>query len=546
MASSSMSPASTSFGRLLKSSKVVSQFDASIPLVYTTHGGSKKRSDYGLKRALPKIKTAAIRVHSLDNSMTKLTDFSYAARERCFVEGFRESNVKVGGYAPGETIQEQRSRVRIAGEGAGACAWDKKGFQSIEDLKREARVGKQSQSVQEGTSSSSTRTDQVFRALIDSPKKGEAITSSSSFSPRPSSSRDAKPQPQSDLQFAPDYLQMSNSQFDRLLHDLEALRPKFLDYLRSNNIILPNPERQQLSDVLQKAKHVEQWGGIIDDFLAQELPARDKKTGSILRHDPKLNHIETSEHYAFGLTYATPNLYMSDQATRPLPVRWLDTANAKDSAGFRMTEVPGAPVSVLGTVSNVARAELPGTSTKWAADEQGNYIIDYGKGEARVEYAGIQHPSTKVGRASPDEQLYGVDVGLVDHPSKKPTIMDEDVVQLKLYKAGKAEGSLKPTRIGSPEWVRAGNTQTSMEDKVSRGDVTGVFGIQDSHSHRSIRPPGKNRYVGDPHIKGRKGQEQDAALKLLSECIDVACSHQNGMLTPAHTDSLTELNNKRR
>ncbi|KAK9896736.1 hypothetical protein P389DRAFT_83509 [Cystobasidium minutum MCA 4210] len=510
MASQTAAQASTSFGRLLKSSKVVSQFDASIPLVYTTHGGSKKRSDYGLKRALPEIKTAAIRVHSLDNSMTKLTDFSYAAREHCFVDGFRESNVKAQGHAHGQSLLEQRSSLMTAGEAPGGCAWDKNGFQSVEELKSIAKGGK---TAQKGAAAKrNERAKQAFQAIIDS-------SSTSSSSEGIATTEDASsPSSQEPLQFAPDYAHMSESRFKRFLSQLEELGPKFRDWLlQTGRIDKREPIRVQLKELYAELNKTKGWGGVLDPFLAQELPAKDAQTGSVLNHDPKLDRLAPSEHYAFGLTYAAPNTYMSDQAIRPLPLRRLDNASSKENAGMTGGHNAGAgsPSIVLGTLTNVATHDQPKLATLWNTDAQGNYSLDYGRGAARVESASIQHPSTKHRERlnTPDEVLYGVDVKLVDDPSKKPTIMDEDVVSLKVYKAGKAEGSLKPKRIGSPEWVGSELSRTSAEDRIRTGDVQGLFKMQDSAAsgHRYIRYPSRGGYTGPSQVPGRKHQIREGS-----------------------------------
>lgn len=503
MASSSVSPASSSFGRLLKSSKVVSQFDPSIQLVYTTHGGSKARSDYGLKRALPKITTPAIRVHSLDNPLSKLTDFSYAAREKGFVDGFRESHVKIGGPTEGQSAVDHRARLRMVGQTPEGCSWDKKNFLTIQDLKKKAKEGK---SVKLSAETLQIRSKQGLEALFNS---------SASSAGKPSGSTEATvtstPEYQEQLQFPPDYLHMSDAQFHKFLHKLAELRPKFIEYLRSK-LPTQDPNRQFYVDMLYQAQHPERLGAIITEFLAVELPAFSPDKKGPLQHDPRQDTLQPSEHYAFGLTYAAPNLYMSDQATRPLPLRLLDNVARGRDAAFSVGDSNAAPGIVLSTITPIKSDQRPSEATKYDTDTDGAYQIDYGRGLARIEHAYIRHPgSTDRGKKeSPDEILYGVETDQVDNPFKKPTVLDEQVVQLKSYKAGSGQGKLKPKRIGSREWVSSVVSGSTNEENVRSGRVHQIFGVEDK-----IRAPS---YLGTessqvPRRSWSRSRTEDASAK---------------------------------
>lgn len=492
MASSSMSPASTSFGRLVKSSKVISHFDPSIPLVYTSHGGSKKRSDYGLKRALPKIKTAAIRVHSLDNSMTNLTDFSYAAREHCFVGGFRESNVKVGGPQVSESVEHQRSRIQAAGQAAGACAWDKKSFQSISDLKKKLRTGDLD------ATTLTARAQQGFEALVgpavpSTRDSGSSVDKAGSLQD-PSITDAIK----ASLRFPQDYLHMSEAEFKHFLSKLKQLQPKFTEYLKTIGFMTESGRQLQI-DLLKVAESAADRLGVIDDFLAQELPALEAGSKKPLAHDPKLDHITSKQHFAYGLTYASPNLYMSDQVTRPLPIRALEMSSSGESA---FGNKGGKAVAALGTISITPRTELKDVYTAWHIDADSAYNINHGKQEARVEYAHIQDPALmSQNRSSPDETLYGVKIDEIDNPSNRPTVIDENVVGLKLYKSGQGKGSLRPKRIGSAEWVETSVERPQMATAIESGDLAGLF-----ETEPRIRAPRNGLFMNPASIPGRKSQ----------------------------------------
>lgn len=513
MASSSMSPASSSFGRLLKSSKVVSQFDPSIPLVYTTHGGSKKRSDYGLKRALPKITTAAIRVHSLDNSMTKLTDFTYAAREHSFVKGFRESNVKLAGPDQTTSLEGQRDRIKAAGQPAGACAWDKKNFQSIEDLKRKARYGDSSRYVKQDSATLSAREKQGLRALLAPASSSEAQASSSASDAAPLQSTSSQDELLPELRFPQDYLHMSEAEFNKFLVHLQKLQPKFVEYLRTSGYTGETGRILQ-KDILASTERPGDKLGLIDDFLAQEMPALEAESKIPLPYDPKLNHIESQQHFAYGLTYASPNLYMSDQATRALPARLLDVAIAKDDKSSAFQGGPGQPVAILGLISSVRATEAPRTPTAWHVDSSGKSNMEFGRGLARIEHAYVQPPEKQRRAESPDEVLYGVEVDEIDNPSKRPTIVDKGVVNVRVYRAGEGQGSLRPKRIGSQEWVEAKVERSRMEQAVESGNVGNIFQLS------NIEPPRQGRFQNASYIPGRKiqrnPQKSDPADALLS------------------------------
>lgn len=145
MHASTSASASTSFAKLLKNSKVVSQHDPAIPsLVYTSHGGSFKRSDFGLKRALPRMKSPAIKVASLDSPTMKLTDFEYGSRELQFVKRWREAGYGISGADPSESFgsQGEEESLAIVSEQPGACTWDRDSFQTVQDLKDYAKTGK--------------------------------------------------------------------------------------------------------------------------------------------------------------------------------------------------------------------------------------------------------------------------------------------------------------------------------------------------------------------------------------------------------------------
>lgn len=512
-ASSSVSPAASSFGRLLKNSKVISQFDPSIALVYTSYGGSKKRSDYGLKRALPKIKTPAIRVHSIDSSLTKLTDFDYAAKEYTFVNRIKESNVKISGPSTARSAEGARLRMSAVGHAPGGSAWHKNSFESIKDLKERVRTGKTKAERKQSLEELFSRRSTVVNALtssgnVDSDSHlAESSSSTSSQQPSTSVNGDSEGTGILDIStaseeklpsFPPDYLSMSPLKFEQFIQDLQTLRPAFLEYI-GTRLELGAKGTPFLWSVLNSArtKQPNVIGTLVDDFLAQHMPSPSATTDSSKnRHDPSYDRIEANEHIAFGLTYAPPNLYMSDQATRPLPARVLDSMpeNMKSNS-FEVSDADakGQPTAFLGTIT--ATRDLNNCTT-WHLDNQGNMNIKYGADTVRVERAQIMHPAN-IGKApTVDEILHGIDVDQVGNRSKQPSILDQGTFRAKIYKHGEHSGSLKQLRIGSQEWVK-----DDRQEARSKRSVDSIF--RSDYEKQNLRPPVYGKYVSSKPPPGR-------------------------------------------
>ncbi|KAL8293672.1 hypothetical protein RQP46_000373 [Phenoliferia psychrophenolica] len=97
---------STSYSALIRRSKLAT-YSTGIDQVLSAHGAHLARSNFGLKRPLPKASTSAapyVRVTRLDNAQ-KRTEFRKATKEALFLKKFSEAGVRVratDGNNPGD------------------------------------------------------------------------------------------------------------------------------------------------------------------------------------------------------------------------------------------------------------------------------------------------------------------------------------------------------------------------------------------------------------------------------------------------------------
>ncbi|KAK4703320.1 hypothetical protein P7C70_g2906, partial [Phenoliferia sp. Uapishka_3] len=102
----------TSYSALIRRSKLAS-YQTSIDQVYSSYGAHLSRSNFGLKRPLPKASTSAapyVRINRLD-SVQKRTEFRKATREVLFVKKLEEAGTKIRG------VDSARSDVDSLKEG---------------------------------------------------------------------------------------------------------------------------------------------------------------------------------------------------------------------------------------------------------------------------------------------------------------------------------------------------------------------------------------------------------------------------------------------
>jgi len=491
MASSSVastsSAASSSFNRLLKSSKVLSQYDPTLPLVYTSHGGSAKRSDFGLKRPLPKLKTQAIRVKQLDSPTTKLTDFDYAARDYTFVKRFQELGVGVAG-------PEADTRLRGVAEERGGCHWDADGFQSIEKLRQMA--GRAAAAKKESTS----RVQQVQQALT-----GVEVQGGDSDSAQPSSLRIK-------------YLDMTAVQFEAFLSELRSLRPQYKEHLRqrvqaSGNS--PNVDDGLLAQQL-RAQAVQGgyfMGETIEEFLAHYF-ARSPIVQSTA------SNIKPQPHYQKGLSYSAPTVYQTDVVAPPVPARLVATANYGDAIkGYGDS---GKPAVVMGTTTGMRSAQLGATlPTSFMLDSQGEYNVEMGKisGGVRVDSVTLREQDVREQRVARNNKGGdGDDFEAADAGSDSKTLLDENPVLLTAHGAHGENSFVRfrqiDHRIGSRNWVARSHERpsyASMEEEM-------LFNLPDNISSASgqykVAPPRPNEFSAkSDSIRGQKARTQTSQGK---------------------------------
>lgn len=542
------SSSSGNFARLLKSSKVISQYDAQIPsLVYTSHGGSFKRSDFGLKRALPKLRSPAIRVAHLDSPQTKLTDFEYGSRELQFVRRAREANVAVGHADPYVTTHE--GSLKGVAERPGASTWDTETFEDVEELKMVAKTGKRKAQREHEARRRQEVLDLVRKSIqeVDAQESTEAQ--------RQEGAGDAKPD--APAAFPPDFLAMEEETFQRFLSKLRALQPDFMQFMeeqhtraqrdrterhrprQQGNSVQAEPYEAsstlqsmrrlhpeaislfsvfddgvkaagQRGDTMQVSRRV---GQLIDAFLAEHAGEKE--------HDPTLRTLKHRPHHSLGLAYVPPNLYRSDVSSRPFEARVLSNTTIRRDA--RGGDSSCRPTSALGTVAAVPSGEYRGPTARYTPDTEGQMNVDFGKTITLIEsvqVAGQYDPAT--GRLTKKNHQEKRDTAdsfanhvIPDRRESGHTILDDDPLQISLYiddtlKAVRFRQTNRDSRIGGQAWV-ATNTKKPDYRPVSERSTGELFYGGDNQYRDGaykVTPPNPGRYSGQS--EGAKRGKRDA------------------------------------
>ncbi|KAL7004143.1 hypothetical protein EMMF5_006320 [Cystobasidiomycetes sp. EMM_F5] len=434
------STSGSSFARLVSRSKVVSQYDPSIPLVYTSHGGSLKRSDFGLKRSLPKLKSPAIRVTHLDSPITKLTDFNYGSREIQYVKRWSEAGIGVLAPPQSTITSNEGDRRRGASEAPGGCTWDRSTFQDIEELKAVAQTG----------------LTKKERLALDQSRKSQS----------------ARPI---------DYLSMSREDFEDFLDILKKHRYSYKKFVKDSKAdAFKTVDDPDLLDDLRACVSVAERtdaGNRIDAFLLklQERGAFTAmgSTDNTATADP----IQSKPHIGMGLSYVPANLYQSDVTSRPVPGRVLDVPKIGALRSGR-----SQPTSVLGQVSLVRQDNLGGVQTSsFRPDSDGNLNTNYGEVLLRVEAAHRGQlrsvNTTRLGDGPYDEPLHA-------HRAEDrdtSTILDKEKgpFEMTYYRAERGI-EMTPWRdptqpIGSQKWVAS--PTASRDAGFGNRSTASLFGL---------------------------------------------------------------------
>lgn len=609
--SASAASTSTNFAKLLASSKVVSQYDPAIPsLVYTSQGGSFKRSDFGLKRALPRMRSPAIKVASLDSPTMRLTDFEYGSRELQFVKRWREAGTSISGGDPsalysGPVDELYGETLAKVAEAPGACTWDRDSFESVQELKEYAKTGKKKAQrlaeaareqkdlvrkaqlrealtakdilarreqsaapglepdkqnvaqaeLQQGGSSieaESIRTDASTskETLLPSPLSDPVRTHDSTTLKAEAGSeasavgiRSKKQEPmETDVAFSPNYLEMDEKEFKRLLVRVRQLRPQYREYIRAKAHARASSgdsaefSRKQASRIdtfdvfhntTESSRVQLKTGADIDEFLNHNL-------GVSSENKPSLDELHPCPHHSLGLSYQPPNLYQADVTNRTVPLRVLQQPSAASKTGA-LSGVRHYPVSVLGTVNEAKQNDLAGqpNAAHYLPDTEGHLNVDYGKLEARVEVAFLkdEYIRARAGQQedySPGERANSFLAGRAPSSGASPTaqsILDDGPISVRTYVSRTVEtstdgqatltfrsrdGHQPENRIGGMNWIR-NDPEAAIEAARNRpvGDMTTreLFGVSSR-----ITPPNPDEHVrpnGYPGAKAAANSKKD-------------------------------------
>ena len=562
---------STSFAKLLKSSKVISQYDPAIPsLVYTSHGGSFSRSDFGLKRALPRLKSPAIKVASLDTPTMKLTDFEYGSRELQFVKRWREAGTGISGCNPSEDYgytsadEGYEASLTMVAEQPGACTWDRENFSSIQDLKDFARTGKSKPQRVKEQRIMQARKAQVEQALMkeahdavepglqpdyqnasqnlawsQSPIEETSRTNVGSASntsgssegsagerthdastlpakvgvdaSQPTKTEPSKAETATQVQasnkeatparklsrFSPNYLEMSDTEFELFLEEVKQLRPQYRQRMQRRLKYNDDGAAGVVYDVFRNTteeKIVKTETGVdVDVFLNAHL-------GVSSENKPSLDRLQSRPHHSLGLSYQPPNLYQSDVTNRKVPLRVLQQPKSAGTAATSGSRV--YPVSAFGTVNFSKANDLHGAPTiaHYIPDSEGNLNTAYGQMQGQVEVATI-NPDYVRARSGQDpfynvssEEKNSFTAGRAPSSGASAasrSILDDAPISIRMYASKRAESENHPqltfrqtdgkeadNRIGGRNWVHQDAEATAADNRPTSERATGdLFGI---------------------------------------------------------------------
>lgn len=311
---------SSSYSALLRRSKLAS-FNPAIEQVYSSTGASLSRSNFGLKRPLPSKTTAAapfVRLHALDNAQ-KRTPFRKATREALLVRKWDELAVQVQSKADGDLLpQEYRTVVqsRFVPDGFG-----------------------------NGIGSGATLGERLGGGV---PEPAVVAEEAARLAGR-----------------APDFLGMSEGEFDDWLAGLTSRREEFAEYLQTTYKASSDP-----IDLYKAA----QWKGAdlvraLEAFLASTSPS------------PLLSsRLIPYPHRTLGLQYNTITPLESSLAP-PIPGRMLGSRPVT-SRNERLVNV----ASVLGVLATLTPGVSAGAAgTNWFPDEAGVRSNAPGRAAFRVQ-----------------------------------------------------------------------------------------------------------------------------------------------------------------
>ena len=452
-------------------------------MVYTSHGGSFKRSDFGLKRTLPRLTSPAIRVVHLDSPSTKLTDFKYASKQLQFVKRWREAGVGVSGGGTGD--YDEREKVMQVAERPGGCAWDRSTFENVEELREIARTGMRRDQRLAKQKGDHERRVKIHTDLSSAPGEDSAVAASLN------SSASSELAPDLGLpSFPPDYLNLSEQEFARFVVQLRRLRPKYKAFIKAK---LGNTDqfRQEEGDSSEAALLRDmyllrsdvgsrnQLGLLIDEFLAREKGSQS--------HDPSLDSLRSLPHHSLGLSYAPPTLYQTDVATRSIPARILGSPS-KGGTGTART-----PVTAMGVVVRTSGAG--GYSpTIYYPDSQGYFSVEFGKWQTRIESASLRKNSISVDDGAP-----GVEERSKVEQDPTSTILDQEPIILKVYQApvdnlAGIRNLAGPMRIGSQGWVNGSMRKTGSTTPLSIEAIFHGKADDDIYRGNHLRPPNAAKF----------------------------------------------------
>ena len=246
MSAASASAASTSahqFSNLLRKSKAL-QLLPDVPTAITSHAGYLHRNDYGLKRPLPSSqkKTPYVLVRSLDSANAQ-TDFVSAGKSSLFVKRWDEANIglTVSDYQPDPfpaSPFEPASWSRVISPLEIEAKSTKAKGKQVQEPSQAAADAELQADVQAAQSVNGELSQEDESRVYDLFKRGVEAKDDAWLST--SAAGQALYQRLSDAEVLrstgqlPDYIGMTEAEFDRYLAQLRDLQPAFKSYLAAS------------------------------------------------------------------------------------------------------------------------------------------------------------------------------------------------------------------------------------------------------------------------------------------------------------------------
>lgn len=333
--SQTMPPAPASpFAALLRRSKFAS-LDTSIAQVYTSSGGDLSRGNWGLKRPLPiRRRGAHITVKAVD-SKEQQTEWDVADQQAKWIKMWDEVGITPSVGETGPWFSRLGPKVHSTDEPFDSDY--SKGVRRIEENQTSLEgEGLTEGEVEAGAQVSEEVPEEIPEELTEEQKAAldEKRTLLQMLEAGPGASM-------------PNISAMSDSEFQKYLEKVRALRPTFQAY------------RNLVADASRRETRETQWLDIPADYGSQSYRTFLAKHAEHDLTAPSSRTIEQQPQQVAGLTYTRGSLLQSHLLTPPQPGRVLN--KNKSNSGSRGAENVTSFAGMLPTLAENHRGDTKAT-----------------------------------------------------------------------------------------------------------------------------------------------------------------------------------------